>query len=101
MQVWNLVSFLAISGALKIYLYLSIASTTDALRVVYLLLASFMIPPTIEQHLADFSGKTCPHPGSLPHGNWTCEMQEIPIHATSSLDQDAQSYPGANAFVKH
>ena len=41
-----------------------------------------------------FSGKTCPFPGSLPHGNWTCEMQEIPIHGTSFLDEDAQSYPG-------
>ena len=42
----------------------------------------------------DFAGKTCPLPGSLPHGNWTCEMQEIPIHGTSLLDEDAQSYPG-------
>ena len=46
-EVWDLVSF---SEDLELYLYLSIASTTDALRVVYLLLASFMIPPTIEQH---------------------------------------------------
>ena len=40
------------------------------------------------------SGKTCPFPGSLPHGNWNCEMQEIPIHGTSFLDEDAQSYRG-------
>ena len=40
------------------------------------------------------SGKTCPLPGSLPHGNWTCEMQEIPIYGTSFLNEDAQSYPG-------
>ena len=40
------------------------------------------------------SGKTCPYPGSLPHGNWTCEMQEIPILGTSFLDEEAQSYPG-------
>ena len=40
------------------------------------------------------SGKTCPFPGSLPHGSWTCEMQEIPIHGISFLDEDAQSYPG-------
>ena len=40
------------------------------------------------------SGKTCPLPGSLPHGYWTCEMQEIPIDGTSLLDEDAQSYPG-------
>ena len=42
----------------------------------------------------DYSGKTCPLPGSLPHGNWSCETQEIPIHGTSFLDEDAQSYPG-------
>ena len=41
-----------------------------------------------------FSGKTCPLPGSLPHGNWSCEMQEIPIHGTPLLEEDAQSYPG-------
>ena len=40
------------------------------------------------------SGETCPSPGSLPHGNWTCEMQEIQIHGTSFLDEDAQPYPG-------
>ena len=40
------------------------------------------------------SGKTCPFPGSLPHGNWTCEMQEIPIQGTSFLDEEAQSYQG-------
>ena len=50
--------------------------------------------------LADnnYSGKTCPHPGSLPHGNWTCETQEIPIHGTSFLEEDAQSYPGELAY---
>ena len=42
----------------------------------------------------NYSGKTCPLPGSLPHGSWTCEMQEIPIQDTSFLDKDAQSYPG-------
>ena len=41
-----------------------------------------------------FPGKTCPLPGSLPHGNWSCEVQEIPIRGTSFLDEDAQSYPG-------
>ena len=40
------------------------------------------------------SGKTCPFPGSLPYGKWTCEMQEIPIQGTSFLDEEAQSYPG-------
>ena len=48
--------------------------------------------------LIHFSGKTCPFPGSLPHGNWTCEMQEIPIQGTSFLDEDAQSYPGKHSY---
>ena len=50
----------------------------------------------LQQLWADkkISGKTCPFPGSLPHGSWTCEMQEIPIHGISFLDEDAQSYPG-------
>ena len=49
---------------------------------------------THEKINVNISGKTCPFPGSLPHGNWTCEMQEIPIQGTSFLDEDAQSYPG-------
>ena len=46
----------------------------------------------------NFAGTTCPLPGSLPHGNWTCEMQEIPIHGTFFLDEDAQSYPGKPGY---
>ena len=41
-----------------------------------------------------YSGKTCPLPGSLPKGNWSCQTQEVPIVGTSFLDEDAQSYPG-------
>ena len=44
--------------------------------------------------LKKISGTACPLPGSLPHGSWTCEMQEIPIQGTSFLDEDAQSYSG-------
>ena len=40
------------------------------------------------------SGNSCPLPGSVPHGNWTCKEQEIPITGTSFLDEDAQTYPG-------
>ena len=62
---------------------------------------NFLTGAMISFHLwADnnFSGKTCPFPGSLPHGNWTCEMQEIPIYGTSFLDEDAQSYPGIPGY---
>ena len=44
--------------------------------------------------VAKIAGQRCPFPGRLPHGTWTCEMQEIPIQGTSFLDEDAQSYPG-------
>ena len=60
--------------------------------------------PLLQDHLkeskwpfkiaAEIAGQRCPFPGRLPHGTWTCEMQEIPIQGTSFLDQDAQSYPG-------
>ena len=53
-----------------------------------------------EHTSAQFSGQTCPYPGSLPHGNWTCEMQEIPILGTSFLDEEAQSYPGELGYQK-
>ena len=42
----------------------------------------------------NYSGKTCPMPGSLPKGNWSCQTQEVPIVGTSFLVEDAQSYPG-------
>ena len=44
------------------------------------------------------SGQRCPFPGRLPHGTWTCEMQEIPIQGTSFLDEEAQSYPGEEKY---
>ena len=30
------------------------------------------------------TGKKCPFPGSLPHGSWTCETQEVPIQVVHS-----------------
>ena len=43
---------------------------------------------------AKLSGNSCPPPGSVPHGNWTCKEQEIPIIGTSFLDENAQTYLG-------
>ena len=40
------------------------------------------------------SGNSCPPPGSVPHGNWTCKEQETPIIGTSFLDEDPQTYLG-------
>ena len=39
-------------------------------------------------------GTSCPLPGSLPNGRWTCETSTIPILGTSFLDAHVQSYPG-------
>ena len=43
---------------------------------------------------AKLSGNSCPPPGSVPHGNWTCKEQETPIIGTSFLDEDPQTYLG-------
>ena len=59
-----------------------------------ILLVWIMLTTTDLKIEVPISGKTCPFPGSLPHGSWTCEMQEIPIQGTSFLDEAAQSYPG-------
>ena len=40
------------------------------------------------------SGNSCPQPGNIPHGNWSCQMQEIPIPDATFLDGDANTYPG-------
>ena len=40
------------------------------------------------------TGKRCPFPGSLPHGSWTCEVQDLPIYGASLLEEEeAQTYP--------
>ena len=41
-----------------------------------------------------FSGKTCPRPGKIPHGSWTCRTQNVPIYGTSFLDGEDQTYAG-------
>ena len=53
------------------------------------------------QIAAKISGQRCPFPGRLPHGSWSCEMQEIPIQGTSFLDEDVQSYPGKGKHRKN
>ena len=44
------------------------------------------------------SGNTCPLPGSLQNGNWSCQLNELPVFGTSFLDEDAQTYPGEYHF---
>ena len=46
-------------------------------------------------NLLPSSGKSCPRPGEVPHGRWTCEVEDTPIVGTSFLDGEAQTYPGS------
>ena len=48
--------------------------------------------------LFHYSGKTCPFPGSLPNGRWSCEMLEIPVRRKSFFEVDGKSFPGAWPF---
>ena len=45
------------------------------------------------------SGNSCPKPGSIPNGIWSCQMQEIPIPDATFLDGDANTFPGKNIFL--
>ena len=49
---------------------------------------------TFPDLLNNFSGTSCPKPGSIPHGDWSCQMQEIPIPDANFLDGDTNTYPG-------
>ena len=40
------------------------------------------------------AGNSCPQPGSLPHGTWRCETQEIPIDGATFLLGEFTSYQG-------
>ena len=40
------------------------------------------------------SGHSCPKPGSIPNGNWSCQMQDLLIPDGTLLDSDANTYPG-------
>ena len=42
----------------------------------------------------NFPGNSCPKPGSIPHGNWSCQMQELPIPDVTILDGGANTFPG-------
>ena len=49
--------------------------------------------------LTPSSGKSCPRPGEVPHGRWTCEVEDTPIVGTSFLDGEAQTYPGSEIDI--
>ena len=40
------------------------------------------------------AGKSCPRPGDIQHGQWTCEEQQIPIPETAGIGGELETYPG-------
>ena len=44
------------------------------------------------------SGTSCPRPGRIVHGEWSCEKQQIPIPETPDLNGILETYPGNNIF---
>ena len=51
------------------------------------------------RNLEPSSGKSCPRPGEVPHGHWTCKVEDTPILGTSFLDGEAQTYPGSQVIL--
>ena len=43
-------------------------------------------------------GTSCPRPGSIVHGKWTCEKQQIPIPDTFDLNGNLETYPGSTSI---
>ena len=44
------------------------------------------------------AGLSCPRPGRIVHGEWTCEKQQIPIPETPDLNGNLETYPGNKHF---
>ena len=44
------------------------------------------------------AGLSCPRPGRIVHGEWTCEKQQIPIPETPDLNGNLETYPGNTHF---
>ena len=45
-------------------------------------------------------GHSCPKPGSIPNGNWSCQTQELLIPDATFLDSDINTYPGEQYSIK-
>ena len=41
------------------------------------------------------AGSSCPRPGHIVHGEWTCEKQQVPIPDTVDLSGNLETYPGS------
>ena len=40
------------------------------------------------------TANSCPKPGSIPNGAWSCQTQELPIPDATFLDNGANTFPG-------
>ena len=47
-----------------------------------------------KEYLDLLAGHSCPRPGDIQHGQWTCEEQQIPIPETADIGGDLETYPG-------
>ena len=41
------------------------------------------------------AGNSCPRPGHIVHGEWTCQKQQVPIPDTADLGGNLETYPGS------
>ena len=48
----------------------------------------------LKENEKSFAGKSCPRPGTVPHGQWVCRTRDEPILGTTFLDGEAQTYTG-------
>ena len=49
---------------------------------------------SVSLHSNSTLGNSCPKPGSIPNGAWSCQTQELIIPDATFLDSDANTYPG-------
>ena len=51
-------------------------------------------------HCNPILGHSCPKPGSIPNGTWSCQTQELLIPDATFLDSDVNTYPGEQYSIK-
>ena len=44
------------------------------------------------------AGHSCPRPGDIQHGHWSCEEQQIPIPETANFGGELKTYPGTKNY---
>ena len=51
------------------------------------------IPFYLDSKKNNTPGNSCPKPGSIPNGKWSCQTQELALPDTTFLDGSANTYP--------